>query len=158
MLVELCSGSLPSFPLEHHWPPTDKKGNPISGQVKDLLDTIRQHCLVEEEKKRSLVNLLQALGVDPLSVTQTPSQPTIAKPGKQEIETKASPSNSNLSSESSQSNENVPTRRERSRAISVKQQQEQPFESSTSIKEGKQEIETKPSPSNQDDVPKGKKN
>ena len=93
MLVELCSGSLPSFPLEHHWPPTDKKGNPISGQVKDLLDTIRQHCLVEEEKKRSLVNLLQALGVDPLSVTQTPSQPTIAKPGKQEIETKASPSN-----------------------------------------------------------------
>ena len=93
MLVELCSGSLPSFPLEHHWPPTDKKGNPISGQVKDLLDTIRQHCLVEEEKKRSLVNLLQALGVDPLSVTQTPSQPTIAKEGKQEIETKPSPSN-----------------------------------------------------------------
>ena len=60
MLWELCTRSLPVFPLEDHWPPKDKKGNEAKGQVLELLTMIREHCLVEE-KHRSLIGELDNL-------------------------------------------------------------------------------------------------
>ena len=60
MLWELCTTSLPVFPLEGHWPPKDNSGNGVKEEVLEMLTTIRERCLVEE-KHRSLIGELDNL-------------------------------------------------------------------------------------------------
>ena len=64
MLWELCTSSLPVFPLEDHWPPKDKKGNEIKGEMLELLTIIRKHCLVEGEYRWTVDPTYSTFGND----------------------------------------------------------------------------------------------
>src|SRR5690606_35381986 len=84
MLWELCTSSLPVFPLDDHWPPKDNKEKEVKGEMLDLLAVIREHCLVEEKNRWTvdqLVQPLQTIGIviekepPPSPVTTIPLPP-----------------------------------------------------------------------------------